>query len=137
LPFISGESFEAELVYYPSAAPLRAIIAQRTGNANGTRQLPQHAFQLADVLASYDDLRARQPWLKHWPFVISKPSVSYHGKSGLWLNANEAAMPIAPRFFEDTLALTGTEIASMAGLWDGRHFSPAAASTSWGMWFRA
>jgi hypothetical protein len=136
LPFVSGERFEAELIYYPSAVPLRAIIGQRRGGADAQRFIPDQGVSLADAIAHYDDLRTQQPWLKQWPLLVSDAQIAYHGKDGLWLSSAGTSVPVDPRMTEQALALSATTISSLAGLWDGRHFTPSAAQTSFGPWFR-
>jgi hypothetical protein len=137
LPFIAGEQFEAELVYYPSAAPLRAVIASRTGGASEGRHLPELVFSLPQALDHHDELRTRYPWLKEWPVVIAAPDLSHEGRSGLWLRESGTVVPLAPQSFDAALSLTGATITSLAGLWDGRYFMPSAAQTNWGLWFNA
>jgi hypothetical protein len=136
LPFLPGERFDAELVYYPSAAPLRAIIAQRGHQFDG-RHLPDMAFRLDDVLNKLDEMRIKQPWLRHWPVSISLPNLWRDDRSGLWLEEGKTRVPLAAHCYEEALPLTGTTINKLTGLWDGHHLTPTAAETSWGLWFKS
>jgi SWIM zinc finger len=136
LPFLPGERFDAELAYYPSAAPLRAIIAQ-CGNQTDGRHLPDLAFSLVDVLNRLDEKRIQQPWLRQWPISVSTPKILRGDKSGLWLRGGDACIPLSPKCFEEAFPLTGTTINKLTGLWDGRHLMPTAAETSWGLWFKS
>jgi hypothetical protein len=136
LPFLPGERFNAELAYYPSAAPLRAVIAQRGNQADG-RHLPDTTLSLAEVLNKLDELRAQQPWLRQWPVSISAPDILRDDRNGLWLREGEAFIPLSQKCYEEAVPLTGTTISKLTGLWDGRHLTPTAAETSWGLWFKS
>jgi hypothetical protein len=130
--YVPGEGFDAELVFYPSAAPLRAVIASR-GEARKVAW-PQAGRSLGAVLAEYDELCARQPWLGGWPFIVAGGSIDGFRDFGLWLNQESDAVPIARRQEKEALSLTAAEMSQVAGLWDGRIFAVMAAETSLGPW---
>jgi hypothetical protein len=134
-PFMPGEVFSAELVYYPSAAPLRALIANRT-DANGTQTQPAEVAGLAQSLDAYDALRARQPWLGQWPIRFRDATVQNYGSQGIWIADGDHGVPLHPRQQDEVLVLADVAISELTGIWDGRYFSPAVAETSLGRWFR-
>ncbi|MBL8895660.1 MAG: SWIM zinc finger family protein, partial [Rhizobiales bacterium] len=134
-PFLAGEVFSAELVYYPSAAPLRALIANRI-EAKETEDQPAALTGLAQSLDAYDELRTRQPWLGQWPIRFSGAAVLDYGSQGLWVVDGDHGMPLHPRQQDDALVLADVTISELTGLWDGRYFMAAMAETSLGRWFR-
>jgi uncharacterized Zn finger protein len=136
LPFLPGERFDAELAYYPSAAPLRAVIAERGTQVDG-RHLPDKAFSLNEVLTTLNDMRIKQPWLRQWPISISVPEISRDDRNGLWLRDGETCIPLSPKCFDEAIPLTGAQLTKLIGLWDGRYLTPTAAETSWGLWFKS
>ena len=130
--YVPGEAFDAELVFYPSTAPLRAVIASR-GEARHI-EWPNAGLSLAAALDAYETLCASHPWLSGWPFVIEGGRIAGIPGTGLWLMQDSDAVPIAPRQQQDALALTAAELSRVAGLWDGRNFALLAAQTSLGPW---
>lgn len=132
--FEVGEVLEAELVFYPSAAPLRAIISSRKPGEAKAVSLP--ALPLSNALSSYDDIRTTQPWLKQWPITVSHTACTRLEKSGLLLGDDEMSVPVLPRLQDEAVVLGGVEIHSVTGLWDGRFFAPSLAETSLGRWLR-
>lgn len=133
-PYLPGESFAAELVYYPSAAPLRALIAER-GAAKAEIRPP--ACRLTAALAAYDELRARQPWLGQWPMTIAGAQVLRFKDDGLWLADDEDGIRLAPRQQDEALVLSDVANEQITGLWDGRFFTAVLAETALGRWMRA
>jgi hypothetical protein len=132
--FEAGEVFEGELAFYPSAAPLRAIITSRQGTEPVPVKLP--ALPLAEALAAYDDIRVAQPWLKQWPITVLQTRCRIAEKSALWLYDDHTSVQILPRVREAALVLGGVELDAVTGLWDGRFFAPSLAETSIGRWLR-
>ncbi len=132
--FNVSESFVGELVFYPSAVPLRAVIVSRAAVELPTPKLP--AAALCDALGSYDDLRTLLPWLKQWPMTLTYVSCKRFDKQGFWLMAEGAAIPVSPKLTDAVVALSGTELHTVTGLWDGRFFTPSMAETPIGRWFK-
>lgn len=133
-PYLPGESFAGELVYYPSAAPLRALIATRGAAAAAIRP---PARRLAAALADYDDLRARQPWLGQWPMTLAGTEVIRDQDDGLWLADGADGIKLAPHQEGETRVLGDIPHDAITGLWDGRFFTTVLADTALGRWIRA
>ena len=133
-PFSVGEAFEAELVFYPSAVPLRAVIADR-GNASENGDWTAAAGPLSDRLDAYEADLARLPWLDEWPLAVEGAAIAA-GSEGFFLcdRKDDLAVPIAGEDREDLLPLVGLEDTTVFGLWDGRFLSPQAARTPHGLW---
>ncbi len=131
----AGECFEAELVFFPSATPLRAVVASR--GTNRTPPLwPAGTHALGDALASYDALLARQPWLGAWPLAIAAARVVRAADGALWLMSHGDGIPLSPRQSEEALALADSDMRNVVGLWDGRFFTLMTAATPLGRWLR-
>ncbi len=134
--FVPGEAFEAELVFYPSAAPLRALLAER-----GPAQpfvWPAALLTLNVALKAYDALAATHPWLSDRPIFVRDVRIACsEAADRLWLVAEDGAAPIRGNQNSEVLALTAVQIVGIMGLWDGRTFTAMAAQTSLGPWFRA
>ena len=133
-PFYAGETFEAELAFYPSAVPLRALIVQRgAGDSTTAWAAPQG---IATALDGWDRALAHQPWLENWPLLIGGVRVARGEGNALWL-ADDAggALPLDMAKSETIAPLIGLLGITAAGLWDGRCFSLLAADTPIGGWY--
>lgn len=132
--YFPGETFAAQLAFYPSAVPLRAILEQRSGDAPPVT--PSRAAPLDSALDAYDGLRARQPWLRQWPITVNGVACNGYGADGLWLVNGTAGVPIAPHQQDDARVLTSVSLRSVTGVWDGRFFTAMMADTAMGRWVR-
>ena len=62
-----GTEADADLVFYPGAVPLRAVVAARHDVADGS---PPPGDTIAGLLAGYAAALAEDPWLDSWPAVL-------------------------------------------------------------------
>jgi SWIM zinc finger len=134
-PFAPGERFHAELVFYPSAAPMRAIIAARS-EAPASSNAPPPQVPLREALDSCHAMRSRQPWLGAWPVSFTADAVVQTGKGELWVTDGDLAVPLDPRQRDETLVLTQVDLSAMTGFWNGASLNAASAETSLGKWLR-
>ncbi|HEX4302389.1 MAG TPA: SWIM zinc finger family protein [Rhizomicrobium sp.] len=133
--FVPGEAFEAEIAFYPSAAPLRGLIVSR--GAAAAFEWPAAQNTLGAALEDYDTRVAGLPWLSAWPVVVGAAQIAGLEDGRLWLSDETECVPLARRQQDEALALTAVDLARVAGLWDGRSFTALAAQTSLGGWHRA
>ncbi len=135
-PFASGETFAAELVFYPSAMPLRAMIVERFDGplAKGASE---PSMPLSESLASYDRALAALPWLEMWPVAAGAVQVSSIDGDRLALSdqKGEVVLPLVKAQHQQALPLLGLEPIEAVGLWDGRSLRLLAAETRIGPWF--
>src|SRR5262249_14764138 len=103
-PYAIGEMFEAELAYYPSPAPLRAIIAEQTGATTTGERWPRPADDVAAAMARVNARVASRPWSREAPFAAHGARVVACGSS-LWLTDAAASIGLPLRPDEDDLAL--------------------------------
>jgi SWIM zinc finger len=64
---VLGSTVDAELCFYPGAAPLRALIAHNHGLAGGTAA----ADPIATALQSFAEALTGDPWLDRWPMLLA------------------------------------------------------------------
>lgn len=134
-----GERLEAELVFYPSAAPLRALLVRSMGSQAGGDRLVLPEARLADACAAYEAALAVQPWVGSWPVSFRDAKVRRSGKSIFVCDANgaSAALPVRPSQFEMAGPLVGLERIDAIALWDGRYCTLCWAETELGRWVDA
>jgi hypothetical protein len=132
--FIPGEAFEAGLVFYPSAAPLRALIQTRGPAAPPAWPAP--AGGLAPALAAYDAALGRQPFARDWPILADDVRIGRADGRFVVTDAMGAlALPIERRQDLAAAALAGEGALEICALWDGVELSLMSARAAHGRWF--
>ena len=136
--YSAGETFEAELVFYPSSVPLRAVIKEQIGSAakNGRWPAPQNGVSTA--LDDYEARLAARPWLGDWPLAVHDAIVARSGDGLVLTHAGGGGtLPIKVRDDDMVLPLIGVAGIDAFGLWDGRRLDLKFAETPLGRWVSA
>jgi hypothetical protein len=133
-PFYAGEVLNAELAFYPSPMPLRALIVTRAAAEGETAW--GAAPGIAAALDCWDRALAHLPWLESWPLLIGGVRVAAGEAKALWLTDDAGgALPLDMAKTDGAAPLIGLPRLSAAGLWDGRCFTLLAAETPVGAWY--
>jgi len=123
---IPGNVLDAELVFFPGPAPLRALV-QRRHAAAALTTLPMSDINTA--LGGYASALACSPWLERYPLCLGLIRLAL--VDGVWLVCDEAgrALPLAPQFdlAWELLARSGGQPFSLCGEWDGDWLTPLSA----------
>lgn len=118
-----GMCIEADLVFFAGAAPLRALVRERFGYADGA-ELP--AAPLHEALGSYAAALAANPWLERYPLICG-PCTLGRNAAG-WHIADTAgrSLPLTPQYTDHwrLLARTGGRPFTLAAEWDGERLTP-------------
>jgi hypothetical protein len=134
-PFFAGETLSAEVVFYPSATPLRALIATHTPASAEMINWPGFPAGLSAALAEYENALARQPWIEYWPLRASGLTVDRLSAQQLALaDLDGYIMPIERAQTDMLTALLGLGPISALFIWDGTSATLLAADTSIGRW---
>jgi SWIM zinc finger len=134
--YSAGETFEAELAFYPSSAPLRAIIAQQFGSVTREGHWQAPPDDVSGALDRYEASLGARPWLGEWPIAIHNGVVA-RAADGLVMFDSKATLPIRTKEDDALLPLIGIEGIDAFGLWDGRRFDLKFAETPLGRWLPA
>jgi hypothetical protein len=136
-PFVPGETLEAEVVFYPSAAPLRAQLVTRRPAAEDAVEIswPVASPGLDVALADYEMALARLPWLDTWPVSAGGVALALV-KSGplVLVDRSGRTMPIEPGQADDLMPLIGLTDLAVIAAWDGRTATVLALTTPYGVW---
>jgi hypothetical protein len=164
--FRPGESFAAELVYYPSAWPLRALVGRREAEPEApdlearapdelTAALREPAPGIAEAACRVASARASHPWLDPVPVCIAGVRVARHRER--FVLVDDPARDTREDTREDTRgdpgadrrmlpllepddacwALAASGSVTTAGLWGDGRLRLLAAQSPWGSWFAA
>ncbi|CAM2954520.1 SWIM zinc finger family protein [Prescottella defluvii] len=123
---IPGTIVDADVHYYPGAAPLRAHLGTQHCAPEPFTTLPG-ATDPAAALDGYTAALAGDPWIRSWPMLLADvaPTVT----AGTWHVVDRAgrALPVG----DDTarwqlLAVSGGHPVTVCGDWDGTALQPAS-----------
>jgi hypothetical protein len=138
--FTTGAQLDATLAFYPSAAPLRAVIADRTDLPDplpwphaATVDPLDPSLDPFDPLAQCAAAWAAVPWQLEHPLLLPAGRVVQADGGGLWWRAEAggAGLPLAGGGSGGP-ALLVLELSAAVGLWDGFRLTLLAAQTPFG-----
>ncbi len=134
--YVPGDQFEAELVYYRSSLPLRAVIASVSrGTQPSSHPVPAATTTLAGAYAQYERALQRLPWLGSFPLSFREATVRRRDDQ-LYLCDQQLALPVHSSQRTQALPLTGAGPLEGIGLWNGYELTLACAETPLGRWVR-
>ncbi len=117
-----GHRLTAELAFYPGAAPLRALVAERgiplaAPSAEGG--------SIPEALAAFSQAMAADPWLERWPVLLSGVTPAEHASGWCLSEKDGTAMPLVPYAFPwSLLALSAGRPLTVAGEWSPAGLRP-------------
>ncbi len=131
----TGETFNAELAFFASPLPLRAIIVEQAGPTATGERWPRPAEDVAAAIALMRESIVCRPWSREVPFAAHGGRIIEVG-SALWLTDVEGGFGLPLRQDEDDLALplVGVDDIDVFGRWDGRFLSLGLCETPLGRW---
>jgi hypothetical protein len=132
-----GETFEADLVYFASPVPLRALIATQTSpscTAPAMPKLPEAG--LVEAWQAYQEALGARPWLGDWPLLFKRARVRRTGEALFLTDPAEAglSLPIWPNPAANVLPLVEAGLVDGVGVWDGWRIRLTQAETELGRW---
>jgi len=119
-----GTDADADLVFYPGAVPLRAVLLARHDTAGG---VPPAGGTIAGLLACWAAALAADPWLDTWPTVLDVIPVRAPVRAVC--DADGDAVPLHPDAGRcwTLFALSGGHLVTVAGEWTPRGLWPLTA----------
>jgi hypothetical protein len=102
---VPGTVQDADLHFYPGAAPLRAVVGARRGEPRAVSGVP--GGSIAAALSGYAAALAEDPWLSAWPVVLAGV-VPVPGPPWV-LTEPDSALPMVPGSCDEwrLLAMSG------------------------------
>lgn len=136
-PYGPGEVFVAEVVYYPSAWPLRAQLVSKQTPPDGV--VPAGAFHgaaagLDEAMTRALMVRAVQPWQDPIPVLVDGVHVGTVGSGAVLADIDGTAMVPLAALEGPLVAVAGSGPLCAVGLVRGAGLSVLSASTSLGFW---
>jgi len=97
-PIIAGSIINAEVAYFPSVTPLRAIIKRQLRIEEKLDTLPSSFDSLADVFQKKADLLTLNPWTNEMVVIIKNVGLAGDNKRWLMYDSHKHFIPIAKGF---------------------------------------
>ena len=125
--FLLGTAIPAELVYWPSAAPQRALVQERKGEVRPHTQ-PVPSLTLDGLCQRFADELSRNPFRERTAAMLGAV-VPVVDKAGSWWlrDATGTAVRLGTCDRWRLLALSGGQPMDVFGEWDGEEFRPLSA----------
>ena len=127
---VPGTCIDAELVFFESAYPLRAMVKNRDGIPTPLHKIPG-SKSIAEIMQTCAQALAHNPWIEQFPVALH--DVIPNQKNGIWFvyDAHKHPLPIQPKSRKNwqILALSGGYPLDIFGEWDGEYFLPLSVWT--------
>jgi len=132
---IPGHFYDAELVFYPSSYPLRALIKNKNSESQAT--MPEGFTSIESALDQYAQALTNIPWLEEVPILLSGQKVvpNFERNKKMFLtDENGSALPLATKESNawQLLAFSSGQALSIFGEYDGVSLTPLAALSAGG-----
>jgi hypothetical protein len=125
---VFGTTVDASLAFYPGAAPLRALIADRHDDPRPLERLPGYETVEA-ALASRAAALASNPWLDRFPVGLCAVVPARDGDGWALVDENEGTLRLARRHDAwPLIALSGAHRIDIFGELEGDELTPLAAA---------
>jgi hypothetical protein len=126
----AGTELDAELAFYPSATPLRAVVAAQH-SSQAAAQAPQPEDDLEAAIDRYDALLAVNPWIGEWPIAFRGARVELAQDGRCWATDRDGRVGL-PLAGEHAPVLLDLDDVALYGTFDGRELTPLAANSPLG-----
>ncbi|MEQ1669317.1 MAG: SWIM zinc finger family protein [Hyphomicrobium sp.] len=132
--FELGETLNGEIVFYPSMAPLRGLLATRKAAA-ASAPWPQMHAGLPSAMDEFATRLGSLPWLEQWPLLVSGVEFRTAGKGLFALaDATGAAIPVDGAQVNALTPMLGLGGLAVLLLWNGRQARVLAVESPIGSW---
>ncbi|MEM7554430.1 MAG: SWIM zinc finger family protein [Cyanobacteria bacterium P01_A01_bin.84] len=125
ISLIPGSCIDAELVFFESAYPLRAIVKNREEISTSVNEIPGYK-SIQKMLQTYASSLAQNPWIETFP--VGLHHIIPIQIDNLWLiqDIENHQLPIKLKFAKcwNLLALSSGHPIDIFGEWDGEYFLP-------------
>ena len=128
--FTRGEQFAGELVFYPAAKPLRALLLERS-DAGAVWPWPEAPADEGALLDGIAEHATAAPWVAEAPHLLPAGRIALDGAGKPWWRARGGAVPLPVTDLAEGV-VRATDLACVAAVWSGGGLRLLAAQTSWG-----
>jgi hypothetical protein len=122
-----GTAFEGEVAFYPGARPERALLKERSGDAEPIAGFPSRP--LDSLGQAWAEALAADPWASRLPAALEGVSLLRLGDGWAFRDPDGRLVQASARFGKgwELLAATGGHPFRLFGEWDGQRLEPMSA----------
>ncbi len=135
ISLVPGTVIEADLVFFKSAYPLRALVKTRHGDPTQIEKISGYAT-IAEAIAAYTQALAKHPWIEQFPVSLSCVTPLY--RNGHWFVQDHEghSFPLSSRFDRgwQLLALSGGHTVALFGEWTEDKLVPLSVCAEGRFW---
>ncbi|MGI0492592.1 SWIM zinc finger family protein [Alkalinema pantanalense CENA528] len=128
--FLPGTVVPAELAFFPSTYPQRAIVQSRSDTLEAiTPAIIAKTAHIVDLFAQYSHALSQQPWLERLVVTLQAVTVVQRQGQGAVCDRHNNALPIGANYptLWELIALGGGHAIDLTGEWNGSEFYPLSA----------
>jgi hypothetical protein len=130
---VPGTEFDAELVFFAGAYPLRALVKERKSEAAHLIDTPGET-EIAGAFQAHAVALGRNPWIDLFPMALNGVTPVFRSddrERWLLLDSSGVVAPISPQFpgVWQLASVSGGRPVSIFGEWDGDHLWPLSAQS--------
>lgn len=137
----AGSGFDAEIVFYPSAWPQRALIKQRSepsdfrANTQPGTVLPNGVARMEAAQEIYVDAAEKLPWIERIALTLRAVTPLLHEAGWLVVDQSGDALPLSPECNNawELLALSGGQAVDLFCEFDGETLMPLSLANEYGV----
>ncbi|MEM7715647.1 MAG: SWIM zinc finger family protein [Cyanobacteria bacterium P01_A01_bin.68] len=130
ISLVPGSCINAELVFFESAYPLRAIVKTREEAVTQIDTMPGYS-NISNMIKEYSQALAKNPWIEQFPAPIRGVIPIKQNNQWFIRDEDKHLVPVKSIFKNNwqLLALSGGYPIDIFGEWDGEYFLPVSV---WG-----
>jgi hypothetical protein len=123
---VPGTVIDAELAFWPGAAPRRALIRERRPSIAQSQLRPRTHERIEDLLDQFSMLLSAQPWADRTAGILSGVAI-VPGEPFRAIDRDGRALPLTPGDHWKLAAISGGHPIDTAVEWNGRTLEPLGA----------
>ncbi len=131
--YTPGGMFDAELAFYPSPVPARALLVRQTTSTQPISRIEIPDQRLEAAYSAYESAMAARPWLGDYPLAFRGARIRRTNER-TWLHDGGLSLPLPPEQETDAWPLLREDRLDGLGLWNGNLFELCWADTAQGRW---
>ena len=130
ISLVPGSCINAELVFFESAYPLRAIVKTREDELTQIDTMPGYS-NISNMIKEYSQALAKNPWIEQFPAPIRGVIPIKQNNQWFIRDEDKHLVPVKSIFKHNwqLLAFSGGYPVDIFGEWDGEYFLPVSV---WG-----
>ncbi|KHD09342.1 hypothetical protein PN36_12830 [Candidatus Thiomargarita nelsonii] len=125
LGWITGTLRAAELSFYPSAYPLRAVVKAHDETSSITSL--KGAPNLQAAFASYKNALSQLPWIERFPMILENVTPTQANETWWLTDTSQHHLPIISQDLWELLAISGGNAITVFGEWQNNCLYPLGA----------